>query len=176
MKGENDTSSGSPTDLMRQWFDMAAQAAEVCQEWTANPLSSDAMKQTRSSLFDIWSDYWEHYLRSATFLDTEKKCMAGGVETRKQFHELLGRLHHEMQLATAQDIDQIVRTMRRMNEDRQEQQDEISKKLNELSQKFDALSKTLSALEDHEPQTERTGDDIPDPHRRRPMRKKRRAS
>jgi hypothetical protein len=177
MKGEDNTSSDSADDMMRRWFEMASQAAEACQKWAANPHSSEAMRQTRSNFFDIWSDFWEHYLRSASFLDKEKTWMAGGLETRKKIHEYLGWLHHEMQLATAPDIDQIMRTMRRLNEDRQEQHEEICRHLNDLSEKLDALGERLSASESKDSPAEPPRADNPgDPHRRKRIPKHKRST
>lgn len=86
----------------RFWFDMASRTAENCQSWSGAALSPDAFRQGRSDLFKVWSDYWEHFLRSTSFLDAEKQCLSGSLEYRKQFREYLERLHHELQLPSSQ--------------------------------------------------------------------------
>jgi hypothetical protein len=147
MSGDNSSPADSFNEMMRHWFEMAAQTAESCGKWPDRPITPESLRQSRSNVIKIWSDYWEHLLRSSAFLDAEKQCMAGNLEFRKQVHEFLAQFHHEMQLATAQDIDQIMRTMRRIEEDRQEQSDQILLTLGKVSAQMDAIAGRLDALE-----------------------------
>jgi hypothetical protein len=147
MSNENNSPSGGPGDFMRQWFEMATKAAESCQQWSLNQVSAETMHQARANAMKMWSDYWEQCLRSAPFLGAEKQCMSGGLEYRKQMHEFLGQLNHEMQLATTQDIDQLMRTLRRMSEDQKEQLDDISAHLEDLAEQVEAVAERLDVLE-----------------------------
>jgi hypothetical protein len=147
MSGENNSPTGNPSEMMRHWFEMASEATAACQKWAVNQVSPDTMRQTRANVLKMWSEYWEQLLRSSSFLDAEKQCMSGNLEYRKQMHEFLGQLHHEMQLATAQDIDQLTRTLRRMGEDQQEQCEQICQRLDKLATQVDALAQRLGGVE-----------------------------
>ncbi len=173
MSGENNSPTGDPGDMMRHWFEMASQTAEACQQWTVNQVSAETMRQGRANVLKMWSEYWEQLLRSSSFLGVEKQCMAGNLEYRKRMHEFLGQLHHEMQLATAPDIDQLMRTLRRMSEDQQERHEEILKRLDEMAAQMGALAERLDAREKSAPPAANAA---PDPrNRRRPNSKNRNA-
>jgi hypothetical protein len=151
MSDENDPPTDGLNEMMRHWFEMASQTAEACQKWSAKPASPEAMRQTRADVFKVWGDYWEHILRSSSFLDAEKQCMDRGIESRKKIHEFLAQMHHELQLATAPDIDQLTRTLRRMREDQQEQSDQICAQLSTIAAQMDAIAERLNALENSAP-------------------------
>jgi hypothetical protein len=173
MSGETNSSSGDPSDFIRQWFDMASEVAEACRPWGIDQFSAETMRQARANAMKIWSDYWEQFLRSAPFLSAEKQCMAGGLEYRKQMHEFLGQLHHEMQFATAQDIDQLMRRLRRMGEDQREQFDEISSQLSDVAEQLEAIAERLDALEgESPPPTEDTNSNGAHRLKSRPHRRK----
>jgi uncharacterized coiled-coil protein SlyX len=147
MNAENDFPAVDSSELMRHWFEMVSQTSEACHEWTKKQVSTESMHHTRSTIFKIWGEYWENIFRSSAFLNAEKQFMSGNLEYRKKIHEFLGQLHHEMQLATVPDIDQLVRTLRRMGEDQQEQQEQICQRLDKMAAQLDDLAKRLDAAE-----------------------------
>jgi hypothetical protein len=149
MSGEDNSSPFDSGEMMRQWFQMASQAAETCQNWAANQAAAETMRQTRSNIFQMWGDYWEKFFRSATFLNAEKQSMAGNLEFRKKMQEFLGQFHHEMQLATAPDIDQLMRALRRMGEDQQEQYEQLCQRLDEIELQLDDLAERLGVEENN---------------------------
>jgi hypothetical protein len=153
MSGEN-SFPGDPSEMMRQWFQIASQTAAACQNWTANQAAAETMRQTRSNVLQVWGDYWENFFRSASFLNAEKQCMAGNLEFRKKMHEFLGQFHHEMQLATAPDIDQLMRTLRRMAEDQQEQCEQICQRLDDIEDQLGDLAERLGVEENNSAQGE----------------------
>ena len=147
MSDETKATPDGPGDLMRLWLDMASQTAQACQAWSGAAASPEAFRQGRSDLFKVWSDYWEQFLRSSSFLEAQKRSLTGSLEYRKQFREYLGRLHHELQLASAQDIDQLMISVRRMGEDLREQFEQAGQRLDGLSTQLGALAARVGALE-----------------------------
>ena len=164
MSGENNSPTGDPSEMMRHWIEMVSEATAACQKWAVNQISPETMRQTRANVLKMWSEYWEQLLRSSSFLGAEKQCMTGNLEFRKQMHEFLGLLHHEMQLATAQDIDQLMRTLRRMGEDQQEQCEQICQRLDKLATQVDALAQRFGKAETN---ARPTASGRPEPHNRR---------
>ena len=148
MSDETKSAGDGPADMMRLWGDMASRATEACQAWSGAAISPDAFRQGRSDLFKLWSDYWEHFMRSASFLEAEKRGLSGTLEYRKQFREYLERLHHEMQLPSSQDIDHLMVSVRRIGEDLREHFDQMAERLDGLSAQLDTLAARLEALEE----------------------------
>jgi hypothetical protein len=134
-------------NLMHLWFDAASHVMEACQTWAGATASPEVFRQNRSNMFKMWSDAWEQYLRSSSFLEMEKQCLTGSVELRKQSREYLERMHHELQLASTGDIDQLVIAMRRLAEDVREQFEQVENRLNGISSQMETLSVRSKAPE-----------------------------
>jgi seryl-tRNA synthetase len=145
--------SDGPGDLMHLWFDAASHVMEACQTWAGAAVSPEAFRQNRSNLFKTWSDTWEQYLRSSSFLEMQKRCLTGSVELKKQSREYLERMHHELQMASSGDIDHLVAAMRRMEENIRGQFEQVEGRLNALSSQLDALSARLKAQPDESVRT-----------------------
>jgi hypothetical protein len=145
-EGNDKSTAEGASEFTRLWFDMASQAMQAGQTWNRPP-SPDAMRETRSNLFKSWSDSWDRFLRSAYFLDVEKNFVGGGAEMRKQFNEFLGKLHHEMQLATSQDVDRIMHALHRMQDDLSEQYEQVGSHLKELTSRLDDFARRMDTLE-----------------------------
>jgi hypothetical protein len=133
------------SDWMRLCFETTSRTMKAMEGMAANPIMPDGFRDARSQAFQAWSDYWEQFLRSAPFLQVQRECAKAHTDSQKQLHELLGRLHHEMQLATSQDIDQVMRALRRIAEDATEHREEIDARLDELAARIDALAASLGS-------------------------------
>lgn len=147
MSDESKATANGPGDLMRLWFEMASQASEACQAWAGAAASPETLREGRANLWKVWSDYWEHFLRSSPFLEAEKRSLAGSLEFQKQVREYLARLHHELQLASSQDIDQLTIAVRRIGEDLREESEELGERLSRLAAQVEALAAQVGALE-----------------------------
>jgi hypothetical protein len=140
--------------LMNIWFDAASHVMEACQTW-AGAVSPDAFRQNRSNLFKMWSDSWEQFLRSSSFLEMEKRCLTGSLEVRKQSREYLERLHHELQLASSGDLDHLVAAMRRLEDNIRGQFEQLENRMNDLSSQLEEFAARLKAQE------KKTNQDVP---------------
>ena len=151
MSDETKATADGLGDMMRLWFEMASRATEATQAWAGAAASPEAFRQGRTDLFKAWGDSWERFLRSAQFLEAQKRYMTGSVELRQQIQEQLGRFQHELQLATSQDIDQLMSTVRRVGHEVREQGELLTARLNGLSARVDALAARLAARENGKP-------------------------
>ncbi len=131
-------STGHPGDLLHLWYDLVSHATEAYQPWAGATMSPEVLRQSRSNLYKAWGDSWERFLRSSSFLDNNRQYMTGTLEMKKQVREFFNWLHHEMQLASADDVDQIMATLRRLGEDLREQLEEIHSRLDDFGARLHA--------------------------------------
>jgi hypothetical protein len=132
---------------MRIWFDMASQAAEACQAWAGGAASPETFRRDRTSLYKIWGDYWEQFLRSASFLEGQQRCQSGSLKLHEQAREYLAWLHREFQLPSSQDIDQLMIAVRRIGEDLGEHFEQVDVRLESIAARLESLAARLGALE-----------------------------
>ena len=137
----DETSSGpkGPPDLMRVWLEMASCATEAAQTW-GGAAAPEAVRENRENLYKVWADYWEQFLRSAPFLEGQRRAMDGNLQWRKQIREQLERWNHALQLATSSDIDRLMTSLRRLGEDFGEQLDRLENRLADLSARLDEMA------------------------------------
>ena len=147
MDNENQDANFGLNAWMRAWNAMANSAAEACQAWEGSTASPDAVRDARSMMFKAWSDSWEQFLRSPAFLEATRQSLAANVETRKQVHEYLARLHREFQLASCQDIDQVVQVLQRLERRLLDEFEQVSTQLESVSTRLNSLAARLDALE-----------------------------
>ena len=147
MSDQTTSTTDGMAGMMRLWLDMAAHATEAYQTLAGTAVSPEAMRQGQSNLYKIWGDWWDRYLRSTPFLDAQKQYAGRNVEFQKQIREQLGRLHHELQLASAEDIDQLMIGVRRIGEELREHCESIDERIAGFSAQLDALAVRLEGLE-----------------------------
>ncbi len=140
-------------DWMRLWCETTSRTMEAFGSLATNPVAPEACRETRSRMFQAWSDYWEQYLRSTPFLEAQKQFGKAATEPRKQIHDVLGQFYHELQLATAEDIDQVMRALRRLAEDAAEQHEAMAARLNEMAARLDALAASVEGAAQGRAQT-----------------------
>jgi hypothetical protein len=148
MSDSDDNVGDGLSALMRMWMGMASGAMEAWQPWTGGSTASpEIVRQARATFFKTWSDCCDEFMRSPAFLDAQKQCMAGNLAMRKQARENISRLQHEFQVAGAEDIDQLMRALRRLERRLLDEFEDSSDRISELSGKIDALTSRLDTLQ-----------------------------
>jgi len=114
-----------PMTMMRLWSEgvlRMMQAAAGATPWTpwgapapASP-PSDVPRQFRAAMLDAWTQWWDRFLRSPEFMETMKGSLDASTQWRKQLNEWLGNVHHEFQGASRQDLDEVIRSLRHVEE------------------------------------------------------------
>ncbi|MCB1235679.1 MAG: hypothetical protein KDM91_11460 [Verrucomicrobiae bacterium] len=124
----------------RLWTDFAGKMASAGASFSPNATPPDAARGMRSAFFDALTGYFEQYLRSPEFLDSWKQVMAGAIEFRRQLNENLGRVHHEFQGTSRQDIDQLMIALTHLER-------RLVDTIERAEERIDGLSARLQLLE-----------------------------
>jgi len=123
----------------KMWTDFASQMAKSGMAFSPESTPPEASREIRSAFFQAWSQYCEEYLRSPQFLATMKQSLNSAVELRKQMNEFLGRVQHEFQGTSRQDVDQLMLTMRHVEQRLVDGLERVSERLDDLNERLDAL-------------------------------------
>lgn len=99
----------------------------------------DAARQFRSAMFKAWGDYLDEYMRSEAFLETMRQTLDGASQARKQLNDFLGRVQHEMQGASRQDVDQLMAAMQHVERRIVNQSERIAERLEDLALRVERL-------------------------------------
>lgn len=135
---------GNGAQWMRTWFDFTskmAEAAGACS--TANPFSmptawsnapAEAARQMRGDVLQAWSEHFDRFMRSPDFLRWMQSALGTSLEMQQRVNDALGEAQHRLQGATRQDIDELMRTIERV----EDQVGEMSAQLSELTARLEA--------------------------------------
>jgi hypothetical protein len=156
-----------PTDTpLGLWADFMSKMMGTTWGLSSNGSSTETMRQARTAAFDSWSDYCDQFMRSPMFLDSIRRWLEFNTQSRKQMSEWLGQWQHQMQGASRQDVDQIMRGLRHLEHRMSDGMERICGMLDDLSDRLDVLEHRITD-EDSEPLE---GSDLPaaeSPARRR---------
>lgn len=133
MGSETNPMGMGPEAMFRMWSDWATNAMAASQNTTGSTNSPEMVRQMRATFFKMWSDAWEELLRSPAFLEQSKQLLTDGADFQKQAREYLGKLQHDLQLASAQDMDQLALAIRRLERRMMDQFEDLSDQLDRLS-------------------------------------------
>jgi len=95
----------------RVWYDFAASMTNAGMS-AAGEDPPEAAKQMRSAFLKAMSDYCDEYMRSPEFLEGMREAMDRSIELRRELNAFMGRLHHEFQGTSRQDVDHIMQAIR----------------------------------------------------------------
>jgi hypothetical protein len=112
--------------LMRIWSETAAKMMQAGAAWSppwmaaaaapVAPPPPDVPRQLRAAMTEAWAQWWDQYLRSPQFLEMMKGSLEASTQGRKQFNEWLGSVHHQLQGVSRQDLDEVLSSLRRVEE------------------------------------------------------------
>ena len=104
-----------------------------------------AARDMRSAFLKAWGECCEKYMRSPEFLNAIKQSMGGAIEFRRQLNDMLGKLQHELQGISRQDVDQMMLAMRHLEQRMVDGMDRLSATVETIAVRLDALEKGKSA-------------------------------
>ncbi len=93
-------------------------------------------QEMRSAMFKAWGEYFDQYMRSPDFLQAVQRSMSASVQARKQWNEIVGQLQHEFQLATRQDVDQILSSIHHAERRVLDRFEELAQQMEELESRL----------------------------------------
>lgn len=133
--------TNSVNQMMGLWFDLASKMSQAMMSFSPQQTPPEAFRQIRSAQLGAWGDYFQQLMRSPEYLDAIKQWTALTVQARKQWTDFLGRLQHEFQGASRQDIDQLMLSLRHLESRVVEGIEEISTQLAGLDARLTSLEK-----------------------------------
>jgi hypothetical protein len=134
---ENPFGGWDPTAMWRMWSDVATKMMQAGTSLPPQAPPPDAARQIRANMLDMWAQSWDQFLRSGPFLEMMKQSMAGTVQARRQMNEFLGEMQHQFQAASRQDIDEIMLSLRHLEQRMVDAVEKMDARLDDLTARLD---------------------------------------
>ncbi|MFO0972257.1 MAG: hypothetical protein U1A27_02295 [Phycisphaerae bacterium] len=92
----------------------------------------EAFQQGRRVFFDALAAYCDEFMRSPQFLEGMKQTMAQSLAFRKQLNEFITSAMHAVQMPTAEDMGEVLSTLRAIESTLLQRVEEIADRLERL--------------------------------------------
>lgn len=127
--------------MMGLWWDLASNMTQAMMSFSPQQTPPEAFRQVRSAQLNAWGEYFQQLMRTPEFRDVMKQWTTASVQFRKQWSDFLGRLQHEFQGASRQDIDQLMLSMRHLERRIVEGVEQVSAQLDDLETRMTSLER-----------------------------------
>ena len=142
----HDQHGGPAPDLFtKMWSDFMTQMMSAGMNFTPDRTPVDMTREMRSAMFKAWSDQLDQFLRSPDFLRVMQQSMNASLKARQQWNDIVGQMQHGFQLATRQDIDQVLSSIHHAERRIIDRIEEMEEQLESLDSKIEALEKARQA-------------------------------
>lgn len=121
----------------RFWTDFANKMAATGFAAAPGATPPDATRQVRGAMFKAMGEACDEFMRSPQFQEMMKQSLTNSIQLRKQLNEWLGRMQHEFQGTSRQDVDELMQVMKHLER-------RMSDSFERLSVRLDALEKARS--------------------------------
>ena len=101
----------------------------------------EAGRTARSAVFDALSQQADQYMRSPQFLQWMKESMDRSIHFQEQLNTFFTKLHHDVQSVARQDVDELLRSIRHLEQ-------RVNDAADRVLRCVDGLEKRLAALEE----------------------------
>lgn len=120
------------TGFLKIWLETLTKMTQVAFTVTPNSPPPEVYRQMRSGVFQALAESWDQYLRSPQFLEAMKQSMEQAVTLRKMSNEFLGKVRHELQAPSRDDIDTVMLTVRHMEKRLLDRMEQLSGQIGEV--------------------------------------------
>lgn len=111
---KNETTEEQWTSFQKIWTETMSKTMQAAFTFTPTSPPPEVLRQIRSGIFSALAESWEQFLRSPEFLETTRQWMDQAVAFRKTSNDFMGKVRHEMQAPSREDIDTIMLAVRHM--------------------------------------------------------------
>jgi hypothetical protein len=137
----DDQNGGATPDLFtKMWSDFTAQMMRTGMAFTPDRTPPEMNQEMRSAMFKAWGEFLDQFMRSPDVLHAMQQSMGASLKARKQWNDFMGQMQHGFQLATRQDVDQILSSVHHAER-------RIIDRIEELSEQLETLEERLKATE-----------------------------
>jgi hypothetical protein len=137
---DDQNGAAAPDLFTKMWSDFTAQMMRAGMAFTPNRTPSDMTQEMRSAMFKAWGEYLDQFMRSPDFLEAMQRSLGTSLKARKQWNDFMGQMQHGLQIATRQDVDQILSSLHHAER-------RIIDRIEELTEQMEALEGKLEASE-----------------------------
>jgi hypothetical protein len=135
MNEQNSESSNGQAEIFQKiWMETVSKMTQAAFTFTPNSPPPEILRQIRSGIFQALAESWSQFLRSPQFLEAMKQWMEQAVTFRRMSNDFLGKVRHEMQSPSRDDIDTVMLAVRHMEKRVLDRLEELSAELAEMKQ------------------------------------------
>jgi hypothetical protein len=134
----------------KMWGDFANKMGAAGVVFAREATVPDASRQVRTAMFKAMSEACDEFMRAPQFQDMMKQSLSASIQFRKQLNDWLGRMHHEFQGTSRQDVDQLMEVIGHVER-------RITDSVERLSSRVDQLSARLERMEQSKPTGRKAG-------------------
>ena len=145
-----DAFSAGADPFTKLWGDFASKMGAAGMAFAPENPFSNASRQVRAAMFKAMSEACDEFMRAPQFQDMMKQSLNASIQFRKQLNDYLGRMHHEFQGTSRQDVDQLMEVIGHVER-------RITDSVERLSSRVDQLNARLERLEKPKPAGKRAG-------------------
>jgi hypothetical protein len=121
----------------KMWSDFITESMQAGLAYSVDRTPPQVSRDMQAQMLKAWGDYCERFMRSEDFLTMLKQALGASVQARNQFNAVLANMQHELQLASRQDVDQIMATLQRMEHRMIDHLEDLATRLRALEQKLE---------------------------------------
>jgi hypothetical protein len=127
------------------WGDFASRMAAATMAFAPEAGLSNASRQVRTAMFNAMSEACDEFMRAPYFQDMMKQSLNTSIQFRKQLVEFLGRMHHELQATSRQDVDQLMDAIGHVERRITDGVERLSTRVDELSARLERMERSRPA-------------------------------
>jgi hypothetical protein len=129
----------------RMWGDFAHKMGEAGLAFAREATVPDGSRQVRTAVFKAMSEACDEFMRAPQFQDMMRQSLSASIQFRKQLNDFLGRIHHEFQGTSRQDVDQLMEVIGHVERRVTDSFERLSSRLDELSSRLERMERSKPA-------------------------------
>ena len=127
-----DAFSPGADPFTKLWGDFASKMGAAGMAFAPESPFSNASQQVRTAMFKAMSEACDEFMRAPQFQDMMKQSLSASIQFRKQLNEYLGRMHHEFQGTSRQDVDHLMEVIGHVERRLTDSVERLSNRVDEL--------------------------------------------
>jgi hypothetical protein len=126
----NEAANEEAANFQKIWMETMSKTMQAAFTFTPGAPAPEVLRQIRSGIFQALADSWEKFMRSPEFLESMKQWMEQAVTFRKTTNDFLGKVRHEAQAPSCDDVDTIMLAVRHMEKRLLDRIEQLSAQVN----------------------------------------------